>query len=97
MSDDIQVFDGKGRFVMPPDAVIASLSPERRAKLMALRTAAEDAAKAETELRDAMAALDEAIKAQASAQATLDCLRPRVTATDAAKAWIASQAKNAQR
>jgi hypothetical protein len=92
MAEDIpQVFDSVGAFQMPTDAVVKSLSPERKKRLAALALAAKNNAAADAELKDATAAQADAVKANIAAQQMLDRVRPRLTATAAAKQWIERQ------
>jgi hypothetical protein len=95
--DTPQVFDSVGAFQMPTDDVIKSLSPDRRKRLSALALAAKNNAAADAELKDATAEQTKAVAANIAAQTTLDKVRPRLTATQAAKDWIAQQHATAAR
>src|ERR1700722_4944147 len=95
--DTPQVFDSVGAFQMPTDDVIKSLSPDRRKRLSALALPAKNNAAADAELKDATTAQADAVKANIAAEQTLDRVRPKLTATQAAKDWIERQHETAAR
>jgi hypothetical protein len=87
----IELFDSKGRFVMPSAEAIATLDAETQERFRAVQEAAAVSENA-TELRKVaeqkvLAALAE----RDNAERDLLRIRPRVTATQAAKDWIRSE------
>jgi hypothetical protein len=87
----IELFDKYGKFVMPSAEAIATLDAETQERFRAVQEAVA-VSKNATELRkvaeqNVLAALAE----RDNAEADLLRIRPRITATEAAKQWIRSQ------
>ncbi len=90
------LFDKKGNFVLPSADVLDTIKPEIKAHIIGIGAAAQEVVDADANvtvahqtIRDAQTTLNEAIAA--------DRRRPAVTATSAAKDWIASQRAEAAR
>jgi len=88
---DLGLFDKFGKFIAT-DADYEALPDDQKPEFLAVAEAAHAAELANVEVLDANAALTEAIRKHGIARALRDRLAPRVDATSAAKAWIASQA-----
>ena len=90
-TNPIELFDKLGHFVMPDAEQIASLDPDTQARFAAVQSAATVLEHA-TDLRKAAEqGVTDALAERSAAENDLRQLQPRVTATQAAKAWIASQ------
>ena len=97
VEDIPQVFSSTGEYVAPDLDVVAALTPERRKRLGALARCAANATAADAELKTATAVQADAVAANIAAQTTLEKVRPRLTATQAAFDWIKQQHANARR
>jgi hypothetical protein len=91
MQTPIELFDSKGRFVMPSAEQIAALDPatqERFANVQAAATTLEHA----TDLRKAAEqGVTDALAERDASEAALRFLRPKVSGVQVAKEWIRSQ------
>ena len=86
----IELFDSKGRFVMPSAEQIASLDSETQERFAAVQAAATKLETFKAQRRTPQAVTDALAERDAS-DAALRVLRPKVSAVANAKEWIASQ------
>jgi hypothetical protein len=87
----IEVFDQRGKFILPDPAVYSTLSPDRKERFLELKAAAEEEKAAEAALKEASIDVGECAHKVRAAQAVLIALRPKVSAVDEAKWVIKSQ------
>jgi hypothetical protein len=85
---NIQIFNSKGEFVAMSDEAIAALDDSKRERYGDLQTAAELAAKAESDLKTIQELLAQSVERVREAQAKLLKLRPKLTHVDLAKDMI---------
>lgn len=88
---EMSLFDSHGKFVMPPDQVIATLDESKRERFDDLRVAAELAEKAEIDLQTSRRLVEECAENLRVASAKLLKLRPKMTQVSLAKDMIAQR------
>jgi hypothetical protein len=93
MSDAIQLFDSRGRFVCPTDEQVAAAGwDETKLQLFAdLKAASTANSQVDEDLDAANKSVIVSARAATAARETLEALRPKLTHTQLAKDFIASQ------
>lgn len=87
----IELFDSRGKFVMPSADQIAELDDATQGRFRAVQSAAADLETATTNRKAAENAVSAAIAERDNSEADLRKLMPRVTHTQLAKDFIASE------
>jgi hypothetical protein len=87
----IELFDSKGRFVMPSAEAIAELDPGTQQRFAAVQAAATELETATASRVAAEQGVTDALAERDASETDLRALRPKVSAVQNAKDWIASQ------
>ena len=90
MGHALEIFDKFGTFQLPGPEAIAALDPPTRKRFEAVRKAALASESAIEATKQAQRNVTAAMQAVATASAELNAARPKVSAIDAARAWIAT-------
>jgi hypothetical protein len=91
MQNPIELFDGKGRFVMPSAEAIAELDAPTQQRFAAVQAAATELETATANRKAAEQGVTDALAERDAAETDLRLKRPKVSAVQNAKDWIASQ------
>jgi hypothetical protein len=87
----IELFDSKGRFVMPSAEAIAELDAPTQQRFAAVQSAATELEGATANRVAAEKAVTAALDERDASEKDLLAIRPKVSAVQNAKEWIASQ------
>ena len=87
----MEIFDKYGRFAMPAESEIAELDAPTRERFAAVQTAAIELEGATANRVAAEQAVTNAIAKRDNSETDLRTLRPKISAVQNAKDWIASQ------
>lgn len=87
----IELFDSKGRFVMPSTEAIAALDPGTQQRFTAVQAAATELETATANRVAAEQGVTDALAERDASEKDLRLLRAKVSAVQNAKDWIASQ------
>jgi hypothetical protein len=89
MQRQIELFDGKGQFVMPSAAAVAELDADKQERFAAVRAAATELETFKAS-RKTPKAVNDALDERDAAEKDLRRLQPKITMTQNAKDVIAS-------
>ncbi len=87
----MDLFDKYGKFVMPSADEIAALDADTQARFAAVQSAATALEAATANQVAAEQAVTDAINERENSEKDLRAIRPRLSAVENAKQWIASQ------
>ena len=86
----LEIFDSRGRFVMPSAAQISTMDAETQKRFRAVQQAATECEAATEAVKNAQLAVSDALAERDDAESDLARMRPKVDPVTVAKQMIAS-------
>ena len=87
----LELFDSRGRFVMPTPEQVAALDPQTQKNFAAVSDAAQELEQATAARVAAEQAVTDALTERSDAEAELKRVRPKLSAVENAKEFIRSE------